>query len=329
MGLIEMLEPKARAACPTIVFPEGDDPAIVEGAAICRDRGVCRPVVLARNGKVASEGVDMQGVEVIYPDEMAATKERYATFYEEREGFPAEAIVPMLDDPLDYALMMVAAGDADGMVGGHIYDSDEVITKGQLYIGLAEGVEMPSSFNIEEVPGWNGGEAMGGEGELTVFADVVLVPQPTAEQLAGIAINTAHAVRKLLGWEPRVAMLSFSTTGSAHHADVDKVVEATRIVREREPELTVGGELQLDAAIIPRVSAKKVRGENTLGGRANILVFPDLDAGNIGCKLVQLYAHANMFGAILCGFKSPFIDLSRSMSVTDIVGAAVIVAAQC
>ena len=323
-----MLSEKAAKTCPRIVFPEGDDRAIVEGATICRDRGICRPVVLARNGVLASDGFDMDGIEVIWPDSESEQKDALAKRYEELNDFPAEAIRPMLDDPLDYALMMVAAGEADGMVGGHIYDSDDVITKGQLYIGLADGVDMANSYNILEVPGWDGGVERGGVGELTVFADVAMTPHPNAAEMASIAINTAQSVRELLEWEPKVGMLTFSTTGSAHHPDADKVVEATRIVRERAPELTVGGELQLDAAIMPAVSRKKVRGENTLQGLANVLVFPDLNAGNIGCKLVQLYAHANMYGAILCGFKRPFIDLSRSMSVTDIVGAAVIVAAQ-
>ena len=330
MGLIDMLQERLGDRCPTIVFPEGDDAAIIEGAAICRDRGICKPVILVRNGKLASEGIDMTGIEIIDPDAMAEKKAAYAALYEELEDFPAEAVVSMLNDPLDYALMMCRAGDADGMVGGHIYDSDEVISKGKLYVGLADGVELASSYNLLEVPDWDGGERMGGVGHLTAFADCVLVVQPSSLELANIARNAAHSVQKLLGWEPKVGMLSFSTKGSAKHADVDKVVEATRILKELEPDMIVDGELQLDAAIMPKVYAKKTKAAaGSLGGLSNVVVFPDLDAGNIGCKLVQLYAHANMYGAILCGFRKPFIDLSRSMSVTDIVGAAVIVAAQC
>jgi phosphate acetyltransferase len=209
------------------------------------------------------------------------------------------------------------------MVAGLVHATEKVILSSEMYVGLNPGVEIPSSYFVMDVPDWQGGE----DG-LIVFADCAVVVNPSSSELAGIALSSAASARALLGWEPRVAMISFSTKGSGTHPDVDKVVEALTIAREADPGLLIDGELQVDSAVVPVVSERKIKGENILKGRANILIFPDLDAGNAAYKLVQRLAGAAAYGPILQGFTKPVSDLSRGATVDDIVGATTIVAAQ-
>jgi len=208
------------------------------------------------------------------------------------------------------------------MVAGAVNTTANVIRAASLVIGLQEGVTTPSSFFLMEVPNCSYGE----EG-CFLFADCALNIDPTPRQLAEIAIATARSAKALLGWEPRVAMLSFSTKGSATHPLVDKVVEAVKIAHELDPSVKVDGELQADAALVPQVAQRKVKGESPVAGRANILIFPDLDAGNIAYKLVQWLAGAKAYGPILQGFRKPCSDLSRGATVEDIVGTIAIVSA--
>ncbi len=215
---------------------------------------------------------------------------------------------------------MVKMGDADAMVAGIATSTEEVVTAGELIIGLQKGISTPSSFFLMDIPGY-----LGGEGSLLIFADGGTNPNPNPEQLADIAIATARSARELLGWEPKVAMLSFSTKGSAIHPDVDKVVEAVRMAKKREPGLCVDGELQADTAIVPEVAKRKINEASSVAGRANILIFPDLDAGNICYKLVQRLAKAAAYGPFLQGFAKPVSDLSRGSTIDDIVGATTIV----
>jgi phosphate acetyltransferase len=186
-----------------------------------------------------------------------------------------------------------------------------------MIIGLKEGISIVSSMGIMSIPGYEGPE-----GDMLGIADCAVCPAPNPDELADIAISTADTVSRLMGWEPRVALLSFSTKGSASHDRVDQVLKALELVRERRPELLIDGELQLDSAIVPEVAAKKIKGESPVAGKANILIFPDLNAGNIGVKLVQHFAKAIAHGPLLQGFAKPVSDLSRAAPVDEIVGAA-------
>jgi len=227
----------------------------------------------------------------------------------------------MLSNPLFLAALMVRMGEADGMIAGAIATSADVITAAEGIIGLKKGISVPSSFFIMEIPSYEGGE-----NGLLLFADSSVNIDPTSEQLADIAITTARTAKELLGWTPRVAMLSFSTKGSAIHPRVDKVIEATKIANRKAPSLAIDGELQGDAALVEEIAIKKMKGKiGKVAGRANVLIFPDLDSGNITYKLVQTLAKANAYGPILQGFEKPVSDLSRGAKVSDMVGVIAII----
>lgn len=323
MDLMKALRERAAEKHARVVFPEAAERKIVEAALEVRRLGIAEPILVGDAEAIAALGFDLKGIRVVDPSAAAEAIDAWAEAYSAEEGLPKRAVARQLGEPLNFAAMMVRSGDADGMVAGLVHETEEVVLSAEMYVGLAEGVVAPSSYFVMDVPGWEGGE-----GGLIVFADCAVTVNPTSEELAGIATCTASSVRALLGWEPRVAMISFSTKGSATHADVDKVTEALRIAKEIDPALRIDGELQVDSAIVPSVSAKKIKGENVLGGTANVLVFPDLDAGNAAYKLVQRLAGAAAYGPILQGFAKPVSDLSRGATVEDVVGATTIVAAQ-
>lgn len=320
---MKTLRERAAVKCPRVVFPEAGERRIVEAALETARLGIATPILVGNPLEIAAFQLQLGGIRIVDPSANPAVIESYAKAYAEEEGFPAAAVARQLSEPLNFAAMMVRRGDADGMVAGLVHATEDVILSSEMYIGLASGIDIPSSYFVMDVPGWKGGE-----GGLLIFADCAVVTNPCASELAGIAIASAASARTLLGWEPRVAMISFSTKGSATHPDVDKVVSAINIVRASEPTLVIDGELQVDSAIIPTVSEKKIKGENVLKGRANILVFPDLDAGNAAYKLVQRLAGAAAYGPVLQGFAKPVSDLSRGATLEDVVGAATIVAAQ-
>jgi phosphate acetyltransferase len=222
----------------------------------------------------------------------------------------------MLKDPLNFAAMMVRLGESDCMVAGLSHTTGEIIMASEMIIGLQKGISTVSSMGVASIPGYEGPE-----GNLLAIADCAVCPSPEPNELADIAITTADTVRNLMGWEPRVALLSFSTKGSASHELIDNILRALEMVHKRRPDLLIDGELQLDSAIMPEVAAKKVPGNSPVAGRANILIFPDLNAGNIGVKLIQCFANAVAYGPILQGFARPVSDLSRTAPIEEIVGA--------
>lgn len=323
MNLMENLKLKAVKKCPRIVFPEADDPKIVQAAAIVSNDGIARPILIGKESVIAGFGIKLDGLDIIDHANSPQLK-MYTDTYAEREGFPETIAQKMFSDPLNFAAMMVGSGDSEGMVAGLTNATEQVIMASQMFVGMAKGIETVSSYFLMEIPGWSGGE-----NGLIAFADCAVVPYPSSQELADIAITTADNVASLLGWEPRVAMLSFSTKGSASHPEVDKVIKAVESIAVNRPDIKVDGELQADAALIMDVAKRKIKKESSVAGRANILVFPNLDAGNIAYKLVQRLTNAAAYGPILQGFGKPVSDLSRGATVDDIIGSTIMVASQC
>lgn len=324
MSLIDQLAKKIKSASMKIVFPEGEEIKIIQAANLIYEKGIATPILLGSAERImslaAQADINLSKLSIIDP---ATTPqlELYADVYSRERNFPKNAARKILRENLGFGAMMVKIGDADAMIGGISHPTEQVIMVNQLIIGMMPDISTPSSFMVFDIPGYQGEE-----GNLLVMADPAINPEPTSEELADIAISTAKNVQAILDWEPRVAMLSFSTHGSATHPLVDKVVRAVEIIHQRDPLLLVDGELQLDAAIVPEVAKRKVKKESKVAGRANILIFPDLNSANIGCKLIQRIGHAQSYGTILQGFALPVSDLSRGATVADIFGVATILA---
>ncbi len=328
MAIIDKIKAKARADVKRIVLPEGEEPRTIRAAAKIMEDGLANLTMLGNPEKIremAKEaGVCLCKADIIDPATSDKAVAYAAALYEIRKakGMTEEQAAKLVADPMYYGVMMVKMGDADGLVSGAIHSTGDMLRPALQIIKAKPGMKTVSSCFLMECPE----KAYGSDG-IMIFADCAVIPVPTAEELANIAVAAADSARSLAGIEPRVAMLSFSTKGSAKHDNVTKVQEAVKLAKELAPELMLDGELQLDAALVPEVGQLKAPGSD-VAGKANTLIFPDLQAGNIGYKLVQRLGRAEAYGPILQGIAKPCNDLSRGCSVDDIVATVAITACQ-
>ena len=324
----EELKKRAGEKQRTIVLCEGEDKRVVEAAQRCIEEGVAKIILLGKESeiKAANPDADLTGVEIVNPATSPKLEEYANLLYELRKakGMTEEQAKEQAKDATFFGALMLKSGDADGLVSGACHSTANTLRPGLQIIKTAPGVKSVSSFNLMIAPA-GGNKYM--DGDVLVFADCGLNPTYTSEGLAECALATAESAKAIAGIKPCVAMLSFSTMGSAKHDNVTLVQEATRIAKEKAPELALDGELQFDAALVPEVAAIKAP-KSAVAGHANVFIFPDLQSGNIGYKIAERLGGFQAVGPICQGFAKPLNDLSRGCKASDIVLAVAITALQ-
>ncbi len=319
MTLIEKIRINAKKKVQRIVLPETNDPRVIKAAAFLQNEDLVKPVLLGKRKDIQqlaeTDNVSITNIEIIDPSKSENLHNYANEYYQLRKhkGMTPELAIETVQNPLFFATFMVRRGEAVGAVAGSIATTGDVLRAAIQVVGLAEGMKAVSSSFIMVLP----------DGREFTFGDCAVIPNPDAEQLASIAIASAKTHQRLVTNTPNVAMLSFSTMGSAEHEDVEKVIEATKLIKQQEPDLNVDGELQFDAALIDDIGKKKAP-ESKVAGKANVFIFPDLDAGNIGYKILQRLGNAEAVGPVVQGLARPFNDLSRGCSVDDIINVACI-----
>lgn len=328
MELMEKFWKAAKNDLKTIALPEGEEERTLTATEKIVKEGLAKVVLVGNEKNIKEKAnelkVDISGAEIVDPETSDKLEKYVNGFYElrKKKGMTLEKADKIVRDPLYFATMMVKMDDADGMVSGAVHTTGELLRPGLQIIKTAPGISVVSSVFIMVVP-----NCQYGKDGMLLFSDCAVNPNPTADQLASIAISTAETAKGLCDMDPKVAMLSFSTMGSAEHELVEKVREATKMAKEARTDLLIDGELQLDASIVEKVAAQKAP-ESNVAGKANVLIFPDLQAGNIGYKLVQRFAKAEAIGPICQGFAKPINDLSRGCSAEDIVNVVAVTAVQ-
>ena len=328
MSFIEQIKQRAKQEIKTIVLPEATDVRILEAAEMIKNEGYAKVILIGNEEevrKLAKErNIDIGETKIIDPAVSIETARYSKELYELRKskGMTEEQAEKLVLEPVYFGMMMVKLNEADGLVSGAAHSTSDTLRPALQILKTAPGTKLVSAFFVMVVP-----NCKYGENGTFIFADSGLNEEPDSEKLSEIAISSSKSFEQLVGTQPKIAMLSYSTYGSAHSASTEKVIEATKLVKEKEPNLLVDGELQLDAAIIPEVAEFKAKG-SPLKGQANVLVFPDLGAGNIGYKLVQRLAKAEAYGPLCQGIAKPVNDLSRGCSSEDVAGVVAITAVQ-
>lgn len=324
MSVIDHIFEKAKSAPQKVAFPEALNEKMMQAAYETGDEGYIYPVLVG-NSEEINQAINERGynpdvfevVDIHDEDYQNSLIERYIALPYTR--LKEKALRRRMQDPLQYAMVMQAVGDVNVSFAGIEYTTEDVLLAGQMIIGLKSGIATISSIGLCDIP-----ELNGSEGTLLAVGDSAVCTNPNAEQLASIAISACDTVKTLLDWEPRCAMVSYSTLSSGQGELVDKVVEAVKIANEQRPDLNIDGEFQLDAAISPEIAAKKVKRESKVAGKANILIWPDLNVGNVAVKLIQILGHADAYGPMLQGFNKVICDCSRSAPVSELKGNIVI-----
>ena len=328
MSFIDQIKERAKKEIKTIVLPEATDIRILEASQIVKEQGYAKVILVGDEEKVRQlakeKNINLEGTKIIDPVKSDKTEKYANTLYELRKqkGMTEEQAHKLVLDPVYYGMMMVKLDEADGLVSGAAHSTSDTLRPALQILKTAPGTKLVSAFFIMVVP-----DCKYGANGTFIFADSGLNEEPNSEELSEIAISSSKSFEQLIGEQAKVAMLSYSTYGSAHSASTEKVIEATKLLKEKAPEILADGELQLDAAIIPEVAAFKAP-NSPLKGEANVLIFPDLGAGNIGYKLVQRLAKAEAYGPLCQGIAKPVNDLSRGCSSEDVAGVIAITAVQ-